>query len=266
MAINRIKCWRIDVSNYDLDTIVKEQHDIDLVRKSMLKNGYKAFFLNEKEEIEKTGWYKNQLMGEKSKFYIYGSGVYRLANIDLTEKELYFEKDIFFVGYRPWIFHSWQSDYAFSRNHIHQSLSETINIINSNRKPKRPLELVESTRIEDGAKDIVTAIKQNIDKSLITVFDITNVAKVMNSNNDSQVPTKYQPNSNVVFELSYALQRKNEGQIIIVKQKRDDLESDIVPFDIQQHKYYLYEQTGELQQQLIHIISNTLERIGWIYK
>lgn len=172
-----------------------------------------------------------------------------------------------FVGYRPWLFHSWQSDYAISRNHINESLREIINVINSSRKPRKLLELVESTRLEDGAKDIVNAIKQNIDKSLVAVFDITNVAKVIHSNGEEkQIPTKYYPNANVVFELSYALQRKSEGQIIIIKQKRNDLDNDLVPFDFQQHKYYLYEQSSDLQQQLTYTIANTLEKMGFIYE
>lgn len=266
MAINRIKCWRIKSLGYDIDAIIKEKHDLELVRKSILKNAYRAFFLNEKEEIETTGWYKNHLVGEKNKFYIDGSGIYKLANIDLTEKELYFEKDNLFFGYKPWIFYSWQSDYVISKNYINQALSEIIDSINSNHKPKRRLELVESTRLEDGAKDIVSAIKQNIDKSLITIFDITSVAEVIkNKGEDSQLFTKYYPNANVVFEFSYALQRKGEHQIILVKQKRDDLDNDLVPFDFQQHRYYLYKEASDLKQRLTLVISNTLEKMGFIY-
>lgn len=264
MAFNLIKCWNIDSSVFEIDAIIKDEHDIELIKKSILKNGYRAFFLNDREEVETSSWYRHYLLGDKTKFYIDGSGVYKLANIDLTEKEIYFEKYNLNSGYKPWIFSSWQSDYNPSRSHINQALSEVINSINSSRKPKRPLELVESIRLEDGAKDIVSAIKQNLDKSLIAVFDITNVAKVVNNNEEEPTPAKHYPNANVVFEVSYALQRKSENQIILVKRKRDDLDNDSVPFDFQQHRHCPYKQVSELKRQLTSIISNTLEKMGFI--
>jgi hypothetical protein len=263
VAFNLIKCWNINSSVLEVDAIIKKEHDINLVKKSILKNGYRAFFLNTREEVETSSWYHHYLQGDKIKFYIDGSGVYKLANIDLTEKELYFEKSNLPSGYKPWIFSSWQSDYNPSRGHINQALSEAITSINSSRKPRRPLELVESIRPEDGAKDIVSAIKQNIDKSLIAVFDITNVAKVMNINEEPNVD-KYYPNANVIFEVSYALQRKSENQIILVKRKRDDINNDLVPFDFQQHRHIPYKQVKELKRELTSIISNTLEKMGSI--
>ena len=199
-------------------------------------------------------------MGIKALFYIDGSGIYKLANIDLTENEFYFEKDNLPVGYKPDIFYSWQSDFNQSRNHIRDGINHVINEINDNRNPKKPLEMVESTRPEDGAEDILIAIKKNIDFSLISIFDITNVASIPQDNEN----TKYYPNANVVFELSYALQRKRSDQIIIVKKNRDDFPNNEVPFDFRQNRRLEYGQPAQMRTNLRQIILEQLERIGFI--
>jgi len=109
--VNLTKCWYVQTAVYDLDVLAKDAPDLRLLKKSILKLGYRAFFVNDRSEIEDSEWYRDYLLGEKSLFYIEGSGVYRLANIDLTDNELYFEKDNLPTGFKPWIFYSWQSDY-----------------------------------------------------------------------------------------------------------------------------------------------------------
>lgn len=103
MKYERVKCWSISASVFDLDEIKQESHDMDLL-KSILKNGYRAYCINDREEVERSEWYRAYQIGERPVFYIDGSGVYNLANIDLTENELYFEKNKLPVGYEPWIF------------------------------------------------------------------------------------------------------------------------------------------------------------------
>jgi hypothetical protein len=263
MQLNQVKCWQIDPMTCDLETITQLQHDIDLVTKSLLKQSYRAFFLNPREEIEKFNWYRALIRGETSKFYIDGSGVYQLVNIDLTQKEMYFEKSRQATGYKPWIFYSWQSDHNPSRSHIKAALDKAIDNINNSRKPRRELELVESTRPEDGAKDIVEAIKRNIDRSLIAVFDITNTAQII-GDPTLEAGMKYQPNANVSYELGYALHSKSPQQIILVKQRRKDLGNDLVPFDFQRHRYCQYDKPSKLEQDLMQAVSFMLEKMGWV--
>jgi hypothetical protein len=50
----------------------------------------------------------------------------------------------------------------------------------------------------------VEAIKTNIDRSLMAIFDVTNVSRV----DAADLASKCYPNANVVFELGYALSRK----------------------------------------------------------
>jgi hypothetical protein len=259
MKYNRIKCWFIKTATFDRERLINTRPDLDLVKKSILKNGYRAFCLNERSEMENSEWYHNYMTGYRPLFYLDGSGLYKLVNIDLTDNELYFEKDNLPSGYRPWIFYSWQSDYNPSRSHVNQALNDIIAELNESRNSKAPLEIVQSTRPEDGAKNIVEAIKQNIDRSLISVFDITNVATVSTDDTD-----KSYPNANVVFELSYAIQRKREDQVILVRRRRDDLKGDNVPFDFQQLRHIAYNTAGEAKTQLDRTITQSLERMGFL--
>jgi Predicted nucleotide-binding protein containing TIR-like domain len=261
MKFNVVKCWRLTTAVCDFDQIATQEPELQLVKKSILKNAYRAFCLNSREKIETSKWYKNFLEGDKILFYLDGSGLYKLANLDLVESEFYFEKHNQPVGYRPWIFFSWQSDYNPSRSQIKEIITETLEEINQNRRPKSSLELVESTRQEDGAEDITKAIKQNLDRCLIAIFDITNVADVATNENNA---VKSYPNANVIFELSYALQRKQHNQIIIVKQERKDIATTDVPFDFRQYRHIAYTTPKQLKSHLKLTIIQTLEKMGYL--
>ena len=238
----------------------KDEPDIRLIKKSILKLGYRAFFVNDREEVETSEWYRAYLLGEKSLFYVEGSGVYRLANIDLFDNELYFEKDSLPTGFKPWIFYSWQSDYDTSRSEIESSLNAAIDDINQNRIPKAKIEIVKSMRPEDGAGNIVEGIMKNIDRCLLAVFDITNIFMIPNGNGES----KAYPNANVVFEMSYALQRKRKDQIILVKKKRNDFVSDKTPFDFSMNRYLPYKTKEQARDRIKSLIAENLERLGFI--
>lgn len=263
MKFSLVKCWFISTPVYDINAIDKQKPDIQLVKKSILKNAYRAFCIDQRELIEESAWYRDFLQGNKVLFYIEGSGVYKLANIDLIENEFYFERNNLPAGYRPWIFFSWQSDYNPSRSHIKDALEEVVYDVNNNRKPRAKIELVESTRSEDGVKDIAEAIRRNLDQCLIAVFDITNVADVVPK--EGSLSTKSYPNANVIFEFSYTLQKKREDQIILIRQEREGVASLEVPFDFRQHRHIKYKKPANLKDQLTRTVIQTLERIDWIF-
>jgi hypothetical protein len=131
--VNLIKCWHVKTAVYDPDMLAQIEPNIRLIKKSFLKLGYRAFFVNERSEVEESEWYRDYLIGKKSLFCIEGSGIYRLINVDLNDNELYFEKDNLPTGSEPWIFYSWQSDYDCSRSDIESSLNYAIDNINHNR-------------------------------------------------------------------------------------------------------------------------------------
>ncbi|MAH04255.1 MAG: hypothetical protein CL561_01715 [Alphaproteobacteria bacterium] len=268
MSITKVKCWYIPGAILDKDSVEKSEPTLSLVKKSMLKAGYRAYCLTDRIEIEKSAWYSDYLAGDQTYFYIEGSGVFRLVNIDLVENEFYFEKSNIPAGFKPWIFFSWQSDYNPSRSHIKDAIKKAIETINS-RNPKVPVEIVESTRDEDGSGDIVEAIKKNIDRSLCCVFDITNVStvpakNVEESEQDTNVKLKDLPNANVAFELGYALCRKVDSQVFLVKKTREDLNEDNCPFDFDKRKRIKYNNKTEVVTQLSELIIKHFEKIGYI--
>ena len=56
--------------------------------------------------------------------------------------------------------------------------------------------------------------------------------------------------ANVVFKMSYALQRKRKDQVILVKRKRDDIQMDEVPFDFSKNRHIQYQSQGQAKKQI----------------
>ena len=260
MQITRVKCWYVGDAIYDVAQVAAQPQTLDLVKKSILKSGYRAYCLTDRVAIEQSQWYRLHLVSDTVIFYIEGSGLYRLANIDLVENEFYFEKSNLPSGYQPWIFYSWQSDYNTSRGHIRDGIDQAISTLND-RNPKSHLLIVESTRPEDGAGSIVDAIKANIDRSLMAIFDVTNVSKVRSTDSNS----KSYPNANVIFELGYALSRKRADQVLMVKRTRTgDLGNDATPFDFAQNRRIDYERPATVKTEISETIVQYFERIGFV--
>jgi hypothetical protein len=260
MTITKVKCWFVPDAIYDINQVEAQAPTLELIKKSILKTGYRAFGLNDRPQIEKSEWYSSYLLNDKVFFYIEGSGIYKLVNLDLIENEFYFEKSNLPAGYRPWIFYSWQSDHNPSRTHIREGIDAAIEAINA-RNPKAEIEIVESTRPEDGAENIVDAIRNNIDRSLFCVFDVTNVSSI-----DAQDPnSKSYPNANVVFELGYSLSKKNMNQVVIVKKARTgDFANDHPPFDFAQNRRVEYTQAANGRNRVRDIIVQYFEQIDFI--
>jgi hypothetical protein len=268
-----IKCWNLPDALTDPQILTARDPSLLLIKKSILKLGYRAFAVDEREKIEKQAWFPQFLLGDEVRFYIDGSGVYRLVNCDLMENELYFERLNVPVGHKPWVFYSWQSDYNPSRSVIKEALVGAIDHINDNMSPRQKLEIVESTRPADGAKDIVEAIQDNLNKCMFAVFDITNVAPVMlvegaekveASPNPTEEPKCY-PNANVVFELSYALARKRPDQIVLAKRvRKEHFKDDRVPFDFDHNKRIDYSQPAKIRKDLKDILIAYFRSVNYI--
>lgn len=256
-----VKCWYVSEAVTDPEALRQLAPSFNILKKSILKNGYRGFAIEDRDRLESQDWYKPFLLGDEVRFYLDGSGVYRLANCDLTENELYFERLNVPIGYRPWIFYSWQSDHNSSRTKIKEALVEAVNHINENLLPREPIEILESTRPEDGAKNIVDAIKSNIDRSMFSLFDITNVSKVLGDEEDA----KHYPNANVVFEMSYALAHKNPDQVLLLKlDRKKDIPADVIPFDFDQNKRLDFDQPARLKKDIKTILIAYLRRRNFI--
>lgn len=239
------KVWYIEEAIVDLAAIEERDVTFEIRTKSVLKNGYRALCLQDSSVIRNAAWYKEFLQRRNPKFLIDGSGVYRLVNLDVAEGELYFERANIPIGFQPTIFYSWQSDFNASRSSIREELERIVEQVNGMNPIQQLQPLLQPTRDGDGAVDLEGSIKANIERSILAVFDVTNIALVNPALNrgaggggeevqDAGELQKAIPNPNVMFELSYALARKDPRQIIIVKQTRKDFGDDAAPFDIRQ--------------------------------
>ena len=59
MRYEKIKCWSIATSVFDLESVGDEAPAVELLKKSILKNGYRAYCINDREEIEQAQWYRD---------------------------------------------------------------------------------------------------------------------------------------------------------------------------------------------------------------
>lgn len=253
-----VRCWHIAEAIIEPEQVAATPHSFTVIKKSILKNGYRGYAIEDRSVIEAQDWHTPFLLGDEVRFYLDGSGVYRLVNCDLIDNELYFERLQLPIGYEPWIFYSWQSDHNPSRSKIADALKKAVEHINENLQPRRPLEIVESLREQDGAEDIGAAIKKNLDRCLMAIFDITNVSAVGGE------AGKHYPNANVVFEMSYALSRKRADQVLLLKQDREDLEPDEVPFDFRQHRREGVGQPAQLAKKIQQIMVKYLRRQNYL--
>jgi hypothetical protein len=216
----------IRIKVYYIDTPVESPEDLKnkesflIQKKSLLKGGFRAYLLNDPQEIKDSAWVKKFQDKENVEFYIKDSGVYRLVNMDLVEGELYFEKSETPVYHKKCIFVDMPFDGHF-QNGLLKKLKEEFS------------ERIEIGTISDytkfkGAIKLDDEILKVIRSSLIFIADIT----PLNNKNLLNSKDKWLANSNVMLELGFALAEKNKNNIIITydKAKKDNLQ---FPFDIQ---------------------------------
>ncbi len=262
MKYNPIKCWIVEDRVFDMQVVTQNQFDFQILKKSILKRGFRGFVIN--DALEEQNWYREFLLGMEVRVYIEGSGVYQIVNIDLSENEIYFERLNIPIGYMPWVFYSWQSDDNEVRLEIENVLEEVIEDINKTRNPRQPLELRNSMEVKGGSHNIVTELKKEIDRSLLVIADVTNIAQVIDLN--GEVKEKWHPNSNVMFEMSYAFIKKTHDQVIVVKKTRPNQHENHSPFDTRQNRTVFYSELDELKENLMQAVSLSLEQIGYILK
>lgn len=263
MKYNPIKCWIVNDEIFESEVVTNSQPDFQILKKSILKRGFRGFLIDSRETIEKSQWYKDFLIGQDVKINLDGSGVYQVVNLDLSENEIYFERLNIPIGYQPWVFYCWQSDLPEVNSMIQKTLQKVIEDINKTRNPNRPLELKNAPDMTvAGAGNIVEKLKSDINQSLIFVADLTNTSIV--TNEEKKTKEKWHPNSNVVFEMSYALVKKMKEQVILLKKVRDEDSENLTPFDLYQNRAHFFTSEEELEKKLSAAMIKTLEEIGQI--
>lgn len=246
MSIIALRAWYLE--DYEpIRELEKRPPDIRLSKKSLLKSGLRADFLEESDEIKQSTWFVRYLEGENIEFYIEGSGGYCVANIDLISHEIYFTKQAVLAQLEPTIFLCYQTEYAFSSDALRQGLQNSLEILNM--RSRLPLTLVESYRPSDGSVRLNRTMMRKIRKSLLFIADTTPIASI-----DGKEIAQLIPSPNVCIEIGYAIQSKRSEQILLAKMQRPDLAGQF-PFDLARSQ--ILEWTDDID--LDKILSQTIE-------
>ncbi len=252
MAIIALKAWYL--SDYEpIRDLEKRSHDLRLAKNSLLKSALRADFLEDIEDVKQADWFQRYLEGDTVEFYIEGSGVYAIANIDLISHEIYFAKQDSLSNLDPTIFLSYQTEYSESSDLLRDALDTFINKFNN--KSRLPLSLVESHRLSQGAVKINSSLMRQIRRSLIFIADGTPIYSV------DGTPPQLVPSPKVCVEMGYALQSKRPEQIILAQMERSDMPGQF-PFDTPTRNRLSFEKKSELTKVLPQLLQERLQRFS----
>jgi hypothetical protein len=251
MSIIALRAWYVE--DYEpLLEVEKRLPDIRLSKKSLLKTGLRADFLEDSEEVRKSNWFGRYLEGENVEFYIEGSGGYFVANIDLISHEIYFTKQSLLAQLDPTIFLCYQVEYPPANDALREGLLVSLEILNL--RSRLPLKLVESYRSQEEPLRLGSSIMRRIRKSLLFIADATPIASF-----DTKQTPQLLPSPNVCVEIGYAIQSKRSEQILLVQMQRPDLSGQF-PFDLPPKQFLQYHNSTELKKTLPQVIETQLVR------
>ncbi len=255
MAIIALRAWYLE--QYEpIREVIKKPCDLRLSRNSLLKTGMRADFLNDRSEIEVSHWFGCYLEGARVEFYIEGSGFYIISNIDLVSQEIYFTKQESLSGLEPIIYYSPQTEYPTATEIILPILETTVAQLSE--RSRVPLTLEIASRPQDSPLRISRSQLKNIQKSLLYIADATPIATVTGENQTSILLS-----SNTCVEIGYAMESKDNGQILLLKMERSDISGQF-PFDVSGYKELSFKDESELQKTLPQLISTLLKRFAII--
>jgi hypothetical protein len=251
MSIIALRAWYLQ--DYEpITELEKRPPDIRLSKKSLLKSGLRADFLEDSDEVKASTWFRRYLEGENIEFYIEGSGGYCVANIDLISHEIYLTKQALLSQLEPTIFFSYQTEYGKSSDILREQLQETLKIINP--KSRLPITLIESSRSHRQPLRLSRTMVRKIRRSLLFIADTTAITGI-----DDQEISRLIPSPSVCVEIGYALENKKSEQILLAHQKRADLDGEF-PFDLPTQQVLQFTDGDELSKILTVTIENQLAR------
>ncbi|WP_353930503.1 hypothetical protein WJM97_19870 [Okeanomitos corallinicola TIOX110] len=251
MSIIALRAWYLQ--DYEpISELENRPPDIRLSKKSLLKSGLRADFLEDSDEVKASTWFKRYLEGENIEFYIEGSGGYCVANIDLISHEIYLTKQTLLAQLEPTIFFSYQTEYAAASDLIREQLRASLEILNS--KSRLPLTLVESSRPSHAPLRLNRTMMRKIKRSLLFIADTTPITAV-----EGKEASQLIPSPNVCVEIGYALESKRSEQILLMYQQRPELEGEF-PFDLPMQQILQFSDGDELNKTLTLTLENQLAR------
>ncbi|MBP5977294.1 hypothetical protein HW132_32400 [Brasilonema sp. CT11] len=251
MSIIALRAWYLE--NYEpIPELEKRPPDIRLSKKSLLKSGLRADFLEESQEVRKSLWFGRYLEGENVEFYVEGSGGYCVANIDLISHEIYFTKQAVLAQLEPTIFLCYQTEYSVASEALREGLLQSLEILNL--RSRLPLSLVESYRPKEGSVRLSRTMMRKIHRSLLFIADTTPITKVDAKETDLLLPSPY-----VCIEIGYAIQSKRSEHILLAQMERSDITGQF-PFDLPPSQILQFRDTKELSKILPQAIETHLAR------
>ncbi len=253
MAIIALRAWYIE--QYEpIREVIKNPCDLRLSRNSLLKTGMRADFLNDRQKIQNSTWFGCYLEGVRVEFYIEGSGFYIISNIDLVSQEIYFTKQETLSGLDPVIYYSPQTEYQVATDIITPILETTVAQLSA--RSRVPLTLEVASRPEKTPLRLSRSQLKNIRKSLLYIADATPIATVTKAQKTTLLLS-----SNTCVEIGYAIESKDNGQILLLKKERSDL-SGKSPFDVSAYKELIFKDESELEKTLPGLIETLLQRFA----
>jgi len=251
MSIIALRAWYLQ--DYEpIPELEKRPPDIRLSKKSLLKTGLRADFLEESDEVKKSTWFGRYLEGENIEFYIEGSGGYGVANIDLISHEIYFTKQAVLAQLEPTIFLCYQTEYAAASDVLREELQKGLTSLNL--RSRLPLALVESYRPSGAPLRLSRTIMRKIRKSLLFIADTTPITSI-----DGKETPQLIPSPNVCIEIGYAIQSKRSEQILLAQMQRPNLDGQF-PFDLPTQQILQFQDSKELNKVLTGAITSQLAR------
>lgn len=251
MSIIALRAWYLP--DYEpITELEKRPPDIRLSKKSLLKSGLRADFLEDSDAVKISTWFARYLEGENIEFYIEGSGGYAVANIDLISHEIYFTKQSILSQLDPIIYLCYQSQYATANELLKEELVASLNTINE--KSRFPLTLVESSRPKNAPMRLSRTSMRKIRRSLLFIADTTPITTI-----GSQETNQLIPSPHVCLEMGYALHSKRSEQILLLQMQRPELEGEF-PFDLPTQQFLQFQDKDELNQMLTGMIETQLMR------
>jgi hypothetical protein len=251
MSIIALRAWYLP--DYEpITELEKRPPDVRLSKKSLLKSGLRADFLDDSDTIKKSSWFGQYLEGENIEFYIEGSGGYSVANIDLISHEIYFSKQAVLSQLDPTIYFSYQTEYATANNSLREELVESLKTINE--KSRFPITLVESPRPKNAPLGLSRVSMRKIRKSLLFIADTTAITSL-----NSQETNQLIPSPHVCVEMGYATHCKRSEQILLVQMQRPDLEGEFT-LDLPTQQFLQFKDSTELNKMLTGMMEIQLSK------
>ena len=252
MAIIALKAWYLE--EYEpIQELEKRPHDLRLSKKSLLRSGLRADFLDESDHVKQSDWFQRYLAGEMVEFYIEGSGGYMVANVDLISHELYFTKREVMAHLEPTIFLSYQTEYSESSSILREELTTVIEKLNP--KLRLPLALEESHRLTEGPIRLQSTLMRKLRQSLLFIADGTPIAQIPGT------PPPVLPSPQVSVEVGYALQCKRPEQIILAQMERTDVAGQF-PFDLPGQNRLIFQTAAEMRKSRPELVKERLQRFN----